>query len=275
MPQMQELENDEIMMASGSGKEAAVEADKNLTEAQVENCANDAEETENSEEPMKIQNYGQETMEVENERSRDSKVAKDFACKRTKSTTIVKENLGKHKNELYTHLQQPGKLFSMIMDETTDVGTIKQSKVAILDMLASVDVNKHQLTEDEEAILEVIEVDGNDDDDDDEGVDVDVDLEANAGDYERGDEECDGVDVPEEMVDMATCIRDLDICKTIDYIFCNSISYVTIDIIHGGLGTLCAVCFRLYASRYRDPGAMCTHVDVHSTGPYGEMERHY
>ncbi|KAG5863458.1 hypothetical protein JTB14_026642 [Gonioctena quinquepunctata] len=67
MPQMQELENDEIMMASGSGKEAAVEADKNLTEAQVENCANNAEETENSEEPMKIQNYGQETMEVENE----------------------------------------------------------------------------------------------------------------------------------------------------------------------------------------------------------------
>lgn len=64
---MQERENDEIMMASGSGKEAVVEADKNLTEAQVENCANNAEETENSEEPMKIQNCGQETMEVENE----------------------------------------------------------------------------------------------------------------------------------------------------------------------------------------------------------------
>ncbi|KAG5865331.1 hypothetical protein JTB14_007446 [Gonioctena quinquepunctata] len=88
------------------------------------------------------------------------------------------------------------------------------AEVAILDMLASVDVNKHQLIEDEGAILGVIEVDSDDDDDVDEGVD----LEADAGDHDgEGDESSDGADVPEEMVDMATCIRDLDICKTIDY----------------------------------------------------------
>ncbi|KAG5882015.1 hypothetical protein JTB14_023068 [Gonioctena quinquepunctata] len=126
-----------------------------------------------------------------------------------------------------------------------------------------------KLIEDEEAILEVIEVDaaaheenGDEDDDVDEGVDVGVDLEANAGDHDgEGDEGFDGVDVPEEMADMATCIRDLDICETIDYMFCNTISYVTIDTIHGGMETLCAVCFRLYALRHRDPGAMYTHVD--------------
>ncbi|KAG5862734.1 hypothetical protein JTB14_035592 [Gonioctena quinquepunctata] len=141
-----------------------------------------------------------------------------------------------------------------------------EAKLVILDMLASVDVNKHQLIEDEEAILVVIEVDGDDDDDVVEGVDVGLDLEANAGDHDgEGDEGFDGVDVPGEMVDMATCIRDLDICKTIDYMFCKSISYVTIDTIHGGMETLCAVCFRLYALRHRDPGVMYTHVDVHST----------
>ncbi|KAG5872453.1 hypothetical protein JTB14_008953 [Gonioctena quinquepunctata] len=63
-------------------------------------------------------------------------------------------------------------------------------------------VNKHQFIEDEEAILEVIEVD----DDVDEGVDVSVHLEANAGDHDgKDDQGFDGVDVPEEMVDMATC----------------------------------------------------------------------
>ncbi|KAG5864157.1 hypothetical protein JTB14_032038 [Gonioctena quinquepunctata] len=149
-----------------------------------------------------------------------------------------------------------------------------EAKVAIFDMLASVDVNKHQFIEDEEAILEVIEVDG-DDDDVDEGVEVGAHLEANAGDHDgEGDQDFDGVDVPEEMVDMATCIRNLDICKTIDHMFCNSISYVITDTIHGEMETLCVVCFRLYALRIV---ILC---NVHTrrrtfTGPYGEMERHH
>ncbi|KAG5869430.1 hypothetical protein JTB14_003122 [Gonioctena quinquepunctata] len=145
------------------------------------------------------------------------------------------------------------------------------AKVTILDMLASVDVNKHQLIEDGEVILAVIEVDAAaHGENGDEGVDVGVDLEANAGDHDGEDDEgFDGVDVPEELVDMATCTRDLDICKTIDYMFCNSISYVTIYTIHGGMETLCAVYFRLYALRHCDPGAMYTYVDVHFAGPYG------
>ncbi|KAG5861769.1 hypothetical protein JTB14_031525 [Gonioctena quinquepunctata] len=152
-----------------------------------------------------------------------------------------------------------------------------EAEVVILDMLASV-INKHQLVEEEKSILEVIEIDAavhEENDDIDEGVDVGVDMEANIGDH--GDEGFDGVDIPGEIVDMATRIRDLDICKTFDdnYIFCDIISYVTIDTIHGGMETLCAMCFRLNALRHRDPGAMYTHVDVHCTRAYSEMQRHY
>lgn len=61
----------------------------------------------------------------------DSKIAKDFSCKRTKTTLIVKENLGKHfQEELFTLLQRC--FFSLIMDETTDVGTKKQCAYTII-----------------------------------------------------------------------------------------------------------------------------------------------
>lgn len=63
----------------------------------------------------------------------DSKIAKDFACKRTKATLIIKESLGKHfLEELFSVLRKPGDFFSLIMDETTDVGTIKQCGFTVI-----------------------------------------------------------------------------------------------------------------------------------------------
>lgn len=63
----------------------------------------------------------------------DSKIAKDFACKRTKSTIIIKDHLAKYfQQELVILFQQPGNFFSLIMDETTDVGTIKQCAFTII-----------------------------------------------------------------------------------------------------------------------------------------------
>lgn len=56
----------------------------------------------------------------------DSKIASDLTCKRTKTTQITK-NLGiLFLDDLYSMLRRPGCFFSLIMDETTDIGTVKQ-----------------------------------------------------------------------------------------------------------------------------------------------------
>lgn len=63
----------------------------------------------------------------------DSKVAKDFVCKRTKTILIIKENLGKNfQEELFSVLRKPVDFFSLIMDETTDIGTIKQCGFTVI-----------------------------------------------------------------------------------------------------------------------------------------------
>ncbi|XP_074035822.1 uncharacterized protein [Leptinotarsa decemlineata] len=56
---------------------------------------------------------------------KDSPVAKALTCKRTKATTIIRENSGKYfREELFAVLRKPGMFFSLIMDETTDIGTV-------------------------------------------------------------------------------------------------------------------------------------------------------
>lgn len=63
----------------------------------------------------------------------DSKIAKDLSCRRLKTTTIIKENIGKLAQEdLWSILKEPGFFFSLIMDETTDVGTIKQCAFTVI-----------------------------------------------------------------------------------------------------------------------------------------------
>lgn len=54
----------------------------------------------------------------------DSKAAKKFSMKRTKTTAMVK-NLSKTLlNNFCDHLRIPGSFFSLIMDESTDVNNI-------------------------------------------------------------------------------------------------------------------------------------------------------
>lgn len=63
----------------------------------------------------------------------DSKIAKDLSCRRTKATSIIKENIGKFAQEdLWSILREPGLFFSLIMDETTDVGSIKQCAFTVI-----------------------------------------------------------------------------------------------------------------------------------------------
>lgn len=57
----------------------------------------------------------------------DSEIAKDISIKRTKSTNILKNVLGKNiADDLYQNMREVGNYFTLIMDETTDVGSIKQ-----------------------------------------------------------------------------------------------------------------------------------------------------
>ncbi|KAJ8917902.1 hypothetical protein NQ315_002594 [Exocentrus adspersus] len=63
----------------------------------------------------------------------DSKIASSIAMKRTKATTVLKENLASvFKNELYEIVAKPGQFFSLIMDETTDRATKKQCAFTII-----------------------------------------------------------------------------------------------------------------------------------------------
>ncbi|KAG5890191.1 hypothetical protein JTB14_010654 [Gonioctena quinquepunctata] len=63
----------------------------------------------------------------------DSDIAKAMSCKRTKATAILKAGLGKNfQEELCDKVRFPGQFFSLIMDETTDVGTIRQCAFTII-----------------------------------------------------------------------------------------------------------------------------------------------
>jgi hypothetical protein len=63
----------------------------------------------------------------------DSKIAEKLALRRTKTTTIIKQTLGSTFLELlYDKLREPGSFFSIIMDETTDVGTKKQCALSVV-----------------------------------------------------------------------------------------------------------------------------------------------
>lgn len=62
----------------------------------------------------------------------DSEVLKGLATKRTKATEIMKLTTGKHfKLKLSEKLTTPGSFFSLVLDETTDRSTTKQSALTI------------------------------------------------------------------------------------------------------------------------------------------------
>lgn len=55
----------------------------------------------------------------------DSKIAQNISLKRTKATVTLKQALGDvFSTELYDQLSRPGSFFFLIMDETTDRGTV-------------------------------------------------------------------------------------------------------------------------------------------------------
>lgn len=57
----------------------------------------------------------------------DSKIARNLSAKRTKATAMMKHALGDNlKEDLFFQLREPGTFFSIIMDETTDRGSVKQ-----------------------------------------------------------------------------------------------------------------------------------------------------
>lgn len=57
----------------------------------------------------------------------DSEIATNICCKRTKTTQIIKKVVGPSLlNTFYLKLKDPGKFFSIIMEETTEHSSIKQ-----------------------------------------------------------------------------------------------------------------------------------------------------
>jgi len=63
----------------------------------------------------------------------DSKIAKNLSLKRTKTTAIMRNVLGNtFLNELCQSLKQPGCLYSIIMDESTDISEVKQCALVII-----------------------------------------------------------------------------------------------------------------------------------------------
>ncbi|XP_031328947.1 uncharacterized protein LOC116170670 [Photinus pyralis] len=63
----------------------------------------------------------------------DSEIAQKLSLKRTKATALITNSLGKFFFEdLYSILQIPGTFFSIIMDETTDIGVKKQCAFTVI-----------------------------------------------------------------------------------------------------------------------------------------------
>lgn len=63
----------------------------------------------------------------------DSKIARNLSLKRTKATAMVKQGLGDNfKEDLFAMLRVRGSFFSIIVDETTDRGTIKQCAFTVI-----------------------------------------------------------------------------------------------------------------------------------------------
>ncbi|VEN52571.1 unnamed protein product [Callosobruchus maculatus] len=63
----------------------------------------------------------------------DSEIARGLKLKRTKATMVVTEDLGNFfLSELYKSIQEPGKFFSLVMDETTDISVKKQCAFTII-----------------------------------------------------------------------------------------------------------------------------------------------
>lgn len=62
----------------------------------------------------------------------DSKIAQKMSMGRTKTTAIVHEVGSQFSCDLADHLRQPGNYFSVIMDETTDLGSVKQCAMTVI-----------------------------------------------------------------------------------------------------------------------------------------------
>ncbi|KAJ8933433.1 hypothetical protein NQ314_013989 [Rhamnusium bicolor] len=64
---------------------------------------------------------------------RDSKIAKIMALQRTKSTAVVKNGLAENfRKSLFDILSEPACFFSIIMNETTDIGSVKQCAFTVI-----------------------------------------------------------------------------------------------------------------------------------------------
>lgn len=63
----------------------------------------------------------------------DSVIAKKMSIHRTKTTNILKNVLGPHHlSKLIGALSEPGCFYSIIVDETTDVSSLKQSAIVVV-----------------------------------------------------------------------------------------------------------------------------------------------
>ncbi|XP_063239989.1 uncharacterized protein LOC134540887 [Bacillus rossius redtenbacheri] len=63
----------------------------------------------------------------------DSKIAKNVTLGRTKATAVVKDVLGPaFQSKLHKHLAEAGTFLSIIMDETTDMSSVKQCAFAVV-----------------------------------------------------------------------------------------------------------------------------------------------
>ncbi|KAG5861570.1 hypothetical protein JTB14_016420 [Gonioctena quinquepunctata] len=128
-----------------------------------------------------------------------------------------------------------------------------ESKVVVLDMLASIDVNNFVQVEvlgnDESGEMgEVVEQVG----DDDEAVD-DGRVPAAAGVIE----------------DLARRFQDLTMEQTDGCAVCYTITFVALQTVEESVEKLCALCFNLYTIRHRQADVVYRHIDVHTTCGYG------
>ncbi|KAG5872475.1 hypothetical protein JTB14_010612 [Gonioctena quinquepunctata] len=132
-----------------------------------------------------------------------------------------------------------------------------ESKVAVLDMLASIDVNSfvqvEVLVNDETGEMgEVVEQVGGDD----EAV------------------EDSGVPAAADVIEgLARRFQDLTMEQTYGCAVCYTITFVALQTVEESVEKLCA--FNLYTIRHRQADVVYRHIDVHTTCGYGEMTQDY
>ncbi|KAG5876813.1 hypothetical protein JTB14_014143 [Gonioctena quinquepunctata] len=134
-----------------------------------------------------------------------------------------------------------------------------ESKVVVLDMLASIDVNDfvqvELLVNDETGEMGVVvkQVGGYDEAVEDGGVPAAADV----------------------IEDLASRFQDLTMEQTDGCAVCYTITFVVLQTIEESVKKLCTLCFNLYTTRHRQADVVYRHIDVHTTCGYGEMTHDY